>query len=225
MPFTPPPLSLDSLAAKLAKVSPEPLSGRTVEALHAHYQEMSLWNQRLSLIGPGTAGEIVARHYGESLAALPLLPPDAHCGLDLGSGAGFPGIVLAAARPGLEMTFVEAREKKWAFLLAAVRRAALPCTALNVRVGVPLPAGLPARLNLVTSRALKLDRELLGALAERLTDDGCLLLWVGGDDPDLPPSLTADGSIRLPGSERRRILRLRRASGEPGSEQAGSERA
>jgi 16S rRNA (guanine527-N7)-methyltransferase len=149
-------------------------------------------------------------HYGESLAALPLLPPEARVGLDLGSGAGFPGIVLAAARPGLEMTFVEARERKWAFLLAAIRRASLPCTALNVRVGSPLPAGLPARLDLVTTRALKLDPGMLDALAERLSDHGCLLLWVGGEDPGLSPALSVDGSVRLPGSERRRILRLRR---------------
>jgi len=211
MPFSLPPLSRDDFAAELAKHSPEPLSARTVDALFAHYQELSLWNRRLSLIGPGTAGEIVARHYGESLTALPLLPKDVRVGLDLGSGAGFPGIVLAAARSGLAMTFVEAREKKWAFLLAAIRRASLPCTALNVRVNAPLPAGLPARLDLVTTRALKLDPEMLDALAERLSDHGCLLLWVGGEDPGIPPALTADGSVRLPGSERRRILRLRRA--------------
>lgn len=210
MPFSLPPLSRDEFAAELARHSPEPLSSRTVEALHAHYQELSLWNQRLSLVGPGTAREIVARHYGEALAALPLLPPRAEAGLDLGSGAGFPGIVLAAARPGLTMTFVEAREKKWAFLLAAIRRASLPCTALNVRVGFPLPAGLPARLDLVTSRALKLDSGTLDALAKRLSDQGCLLLWVGGEDPGLSPALSVDGSVRLPGSERRRILRLRR---------------
>lgn len=212
MPFPLPSISRDAFAVELARHSPEPLSERTIDALFAHYQELSLWNRRLSLIGPGTAGEIVARHYGESLAALPLLPGNGEglTGLDLGSGAGFPGIVLAAAWPGLSMTFVEAREKKWAFLLAAVRRASLPCTALNVRVGAPLPAGLPARLDLVTSRALKLDAEVLGALAERLSPDGCLLLWVGGEDPDLPPALSAEGSVRLPGSERRRILRLRR---------------
>lgn len=210
MPFPLPPLPREAFAAELAKHSPEPLSQQAVEALFAHYQELSLWNRRLSLIGPGTAGEIVERHYGESLAALPLLPEIARTGLDLGSGAGFPGIVLAAARPGLAMTFVEAREKKWAFLLAAIRRASLPCTALNVRVGLPLPAGLPARLDLVTTRALKLDPEMLDALAERLSDDGCFLLWVGGDDPELSPALTVEGSIRLPGSERRRILRLRR---------------
>jgi len=211
MPFALPPLSLDQLAAELAKHSPEPLVEGTVEALFAHYQELSLWNQRLSLVGPGTAGQVVARHYGESLAALPLVSPEARVGLDLGSGAGFPGFVLAAARPGLAMTFVEAREKKWAFLLAASRRASLPSTALNVRVGAPLPAGLPARLDLITSRALKLPSEMLEALAERLSASGCFLLWVGDEDPGIPPALVADGSIRLPGSERRRILRLRHA--------------
>ena len=211
MPFSLPSLSRDTFAAELAKYSPEPLSAQTVDALYAHYQELSLWNRRLSLIGPGTVGEIVERHYGESLAALPLIPPEAAVGLDLGSGAGFPGIVLAAARPGLSMTLVEAREKKWAFLLAAIRRASLPSSALNVRVGSPLPAGLPARLDLITSRALKLDPGTLTALAERLSDHGRLLLWVGGEDPQIPPALAADGSVRLSGSERRRILRLRRA--------------
>lgn len=212
MPFPLPPLSRDAFAAELAKHSPEHLSARAIDALYAHYQELSLWNRRLSLIGPGTAGEIVARHYGESLAALPLLPEEARVGLDLGSGAGFPGIVLAAARPDLTVILVEAREKKWAFLLAAIRRASLPCAALNVRVGVPLPAGLPARLDLVTTRALKLDSEMLDALAERLSEHGCLLLWVGGEGPEIPPALAVDGSVRLPGSERRRILRLRLSS-------------
>lgn len=214
MPFKPPSITHDAFAAELAKHSPEPLSERTVDALFAHYQEMSRWNQRVSLIGPGTADEIVARHYGESLAALPLLPVEARVGLDLGSGAGFPGIVLAAARPGLAMTLVEPRQKKWAFLLAAARAASLPCTVLDVRVSVPLPAGLLARpdvrFDLVTVRALKLGPDVLDALAERLADHGRILMWVGGDDPDLPPRLSADASIRLKGSERRRILSLRR---------------
>ena len=208
MPFALPPFSNEQLAAELARHAPEPLSAQAVEALYAHYQELSLWNRRLSLVGPGTAGEIVARHYGESLAALPLVAREAGQGLDLGSGAGFPGFVLAAARPGLVVTFVEAREKKWAFLLAASRRASLPCAALNVRVAAPLPAGLPARLDLITSRALKLSADMLAALAERLNPSGCFLLWVGGEAPALPGGLVVDGEVRLSGSERRRILRI-----------------
>lgn len=212
MPFALPPLHRDQLIEGLARVSPpsEPLDDRAVDALLAHYRELSVWNQRLSLIGPGTLGEILERHYGESLAALPLIPADACFGLDAGSGAGFPGLVLAAARPGLEMTLVEARERKWAFLSAAARKASLPCRCLNVRVELPLPAGLPASLDVVTARALKLDPDVLGALAERLGPEGRVLLWVGEDVPPLPPNLVCGRTVRIPGSRSRRILELRR---------------
>ena len=211
MPFALPPLSLDDFAAGVRNLSPEPLSDLSTEALYAHYRELSGWNQRLSLIGPGTADEILERHYGEALVALPLVPPEARVAVDIGSGAGFPGIVLAAARPGLEMTLVEARERKWSFLLAAARKASLPCRGLNARVDVPLPPGLPESIDVVTARALKLDPEVLAALAGRLADNGHVLLWVGEHDPELPPDLTPGGSVRLSGSEKRRILSLVRS--------------
>jgi len=210
MPFALPPISRKNLAKGLAAFSPEPLDSRALDALHAHYKELSVWNQRLSLIGPGTIDEVLERHYGESLAALELIPAEAGKGLDIGSGAGFPGLVLAAARPGLEMTLVEAREKKWAFLSAAARKASLPCRCLNVRVSVPLPAGIPASLDLVTARALKLEPDVLGALAERLGPAGRVLLWLGEEDPELPATLAPGRSVKLPGSQRRRILELYR---------------
>src|SRR5437763_13840669 len=114
MAFALPEISRSDFAGGLRRLSPEPLDERALDALYTHYKELALWNRRMSLIGPGTAQGILARHYGESLAALPLLPVDARRGLDLGSGAGFPGIVLAAPRPGLEMTLAEARERKGA---------------------------------------------------------------------------------------------------------------
>jgi 16S rRNA (guanine527-N7)-methyltransferase len=205
-----PDLSRSEFERQLALRSPEPLSAASADALYVHYQELRVWNRKLSLVGPGTAGEVVGRHYGEALAALPLIPPGSRQGLDIGSGAGFPGIVLAAARPGLEMTLVEPRERKWSFLLAAARKASLPCQVLNARVQLPLPAGLPERLDLVTVRALRLDTDVLAVLARRLTPEGLFLLWVGEKDPELPPDLEPAGSVPLEGSERRRILRLRR---------------
>jgi 16S rRNA (guanine527-N7)-methyltransferase len=215
MAFALPEISRSGFAEALLRLSPEPLGERAVDALYAHYQELALWNRRMSLIGPGTANEILARHYGESLAALPLLPADARRGLDLGSGAGFPGIVLAAARPGLEMALVEARERKWAFLSAAVRKAALPCRCLDARVQVPLPAGLPESIDVITSRALRLPADVWSALASRLDANGRVLLWVGEHDPELPVDLTVCGSLPLAGSEKRRVLALRRASPGP----------
>jgi 16S rRNA (guanine(527)-N(7))-methyltransferase RsmG len=211
MAFSLPEISRADFGAEIHRLSPGPLEQSSVDALFAHYRELALWNRRMSLIGPGTAGEILARHYGESLAALPLLPAGARRGIDLGSGAGFPGLVLAATAPDLEMTLVEAQERKWAFLAAVARKAALPCRCLNVRVHLPLPAGLPETFELITSRALRLDPRVWDALASRLTAEGRLLIWTGEHDPELPPSFVASGSVPLAGSAKRRILALRRA--------------
>lgn len=215
MAFRLPSISRSDFTSHVAALSPEPLSGEALDSLYALYEELARWNLKVNLIGPGTAGEILERHFGESLAALPLISSGARSGLDLGSGAGFPGLVLAAARPGLAMTLVEARERKWAFLLAAARKASLNCRCLNARVQVPLPAGLPETLDVITSRALRLDPKTWGALAERLESGGRVLLWAGGHDPDLPPELVADGGVQLAGSERRRILALRSTSPGP----------
>jgi hypothetical protein len=69
----PPPLARDRFGARLAVNGQRELSPSAVGALHAHYLELLRWNRLVSLIGPGTEGELVERHYGESLAALPWL--------------------------------------------------------------------------------------------------------------------------------------------------------
>src|SRR4051794_16102071 len=213
MAFTLPEISRHDFGAEILRLSPRTLGEPSIDALFAHYRELALWNRRMSLIGPGTAGEILARHYGESLAALPLIPAGAKSAIDLGSGAGFPGLVLAAAAaPELQVTLVEAQERKWAFLAAVARKPALPCRCLNVRVQLPLPAGLPETFDLITTRALRLDPRIWDALASRLTAEGRLLIWAGEHDPELPPSFVASGSLPLAGSAKRRILALRRAS-------------
>ena len=212
MPAALPEIPAAEFARRLRALAPEPLGAAAVAALHAHYQELRRWSPRLALIGPGTAQEVLARHYGESLAALPLLaslPPDAGPLVDVGSGAGFPGFVLAAARPDLAAVLIESRERKWAFLRAAARRAALPVRCLNARVALPLPRELPERIGCVTTRALKLPAPVLAALAERLAAGGRILLWVGAEDPELPPGLEVGGSVRLAGSANRRIVEVR----------------
>lgn len=209
-----PEISSAEFATGIAARAPEAVSEAATAALYAHYLELRRWNERLALVGPGTASDVLGRHYGEALAALPLIAGDARWAVDLGSGAGFPGLVLAAARPGLEMHLVEARERKWSFLASAARKAALPCRPLNVRVSSPLPSGLPASIDLVTVRALKLDVHVLTALAERLSPRGCMLLWLGEETPELPRELSPHASVRLAGGERRRILQLRLATQE-----------
>ena len=71
----------------------------------------------------------------------------------------------------------------------------------------------PADFDLVTARAVRLEPEVLGALASRLTPGGRVLLWIGEEVPELPPNLIPDREMPLAGSDRRRILGLRRREG------------
>lgn len=194
----------------LERISGLLLTDAQASALHAHYQELRLWNRRLSLIGPGTLDEVLERHYGESLAPLSMIPPTCREVLDLGSGAGFPGLVLAAMLPSARVTLIEARERKWAFLRSAARRASLPVQCLNARISHSPPDGVAGKLDLLTARALKLPTEQLEALAERLTPEGQMLFWVGQEAPAPPRGWCLGRELPLPGAERRRVLEYRR---------------
>jgi hypothetical protein len=70
---------------------------------------------------------------------------------------------------------------------------------------------MPETIDLITARALKLEPDVLQAFAGRLRPEGRILLWVGEKDPDLPPDLMPGRSVKIAGSERRRILELRRS--------------
>lgn len=208
-----PDLPLEEFRRRLeAAAPPVDLTPPLVHALHAHYRELRRWNPGLSLVGPGAAADVVERHYAESLEGVPLIPTGARTLVDVGSGAGFPGFVLAAALPEVAVTLVEPRERRWAFLLAASRRAALPCRCLGARVGSPLPAGLPERIDVVTTRALRLPPQALEALAERLTGSARVLVWAGEAAPPGPSGFTVVAERPIPGSTHRRIIAFARTS-------------
>ncbi|MEM9558258.1 MAG: RsmG family class I SAM-dependent methyltransferase [Acidobacteriota bacterium] len=211
---------VDGLAESLGATLVESLAPATIAALLAHYDEMRRWNRRLSLVGPGTAAEVVERHYAESLAALPLVEA-AGTLVDVGTGAGFPGLVLAAARPGLDVLAIEPRQRKWAFLESALRKMrqavrreggdvdSLSCRIANARVERPLPPALqfPPSIDLVASRALALPTEILSLFMER--DPWTrFLLWLGRLDPEPPPGLVIGRRLALPGAEHRRVVEL-----------------
>ena len=205
-----PMLEREEFDIRLQECSPVPISAQVRADLYLHYQELRRWNRSLSLVGPSPRDEIVERHYGESLAAAPLIGKEDKKAVDLGSGAGFPGLVLAMARPDLEVFLVEARERKWAFLTTVCRKAALSATCLNARVGATLPEGVPETIDVVTSRALKLSPEVLAAVTRRLSPAGQLLLWTGKTDPRMPAGLTVVASRPLAGATARRLIQVRR---------------
>jgi 16S rRNA (guanine527-N7)-methyltransferase len=210
-----PRLSENELAQRLRAALPEAeLEPAVLRRLYGHYEELRRWAPRVDLIGPGSAARAVERHFAESLAALPFLPAPARSGapqpgvtlLDLGSGAGFPGLVLAAARPDLEVVLVEPRERRRAFLAAVARRAGLRVAILGARVSTSALSELPDGVAVVTARALRLESTVWSALAGRLAPGAALLLWTGASPPEIPELFEPQRALRLPES-RERMLR------------------
>ena len=97
------------------------LSGSQVSQLLAHYELLLKWNRRLSLTSIESPAEIVERHYCESLFAGSLLPEGRLTVVDVGSGAGFPGVPIAILRPESEFVLVESHQRKAVFLMEACR--------------------------------------------------------------------------------------------------------
>lgn len=203
------PLTQAEFARRLRKFHAAELTAEALRKLFVHYQELSAWAATIALIGPGAREELFERHYAESLAALPWLPqegdfPQARL-LDLGSGAGFPGWILAAARPDMDVTLVEPRERKWAFLVTAARRARLSCRCLNARVSPNSLADFPDRIDLVTVRALRLETTTWASLLPLLAPGARVLIWSGEVAEALPPPFVAGRCLVLSG--RHRVLR------------------
>lgn len=101
------------------------LENDPVDDILLYCRELSKWNKRINLIARNTpAAEILEKHFLDSLTLLPII--DLYGGtsatlLDVGTGAGFPGLVLAAARSELQVTLVESRQKRVSFLRHIIR--------------------------------------------------------------------------------------------------------
>jgi len=96
------------------------LSEAQVQRLRDHYELLCRWNARINLTSLRTLEDVVTRHFAESLFLAEQLP-DKGTVVDVGSGAGFPGVPISVARPGLKVTLVDSNGKKAAFLQEVVR--------------------------------------------------------------------------------------------------------
>ncbi len=203
-----PELGREELALALEPLVGGPLDAELLERLWIHYRELRRWNRSYSLVGPGTFDDAVSRHYAESLAALELLEPSDSVLVDVGSGAGFPGFVLTAARPDLETTLVEARQKKWSFLTLVTQKSALPCNCLNARVISALKREFPKQIDVVTTRAVKLSEAEINVLSARMSPEGRFLAWCGREVPIGMTGFRVGRQVPMGDSAHRRVVEL-----------------
>lgn len=97
------------------------LDAEQLEALERHYVLLRRWNERLNLTSVHSVEELAMLHYCESVLLAWLLPQGELLVGDVGSGAGFPGYVMAVVRPELKITLIESDQRKAVFLREASR--------------------------------------------------------------------------------------------------------
>lgn len=140
------------------------------------------WQRTHNLVARSTVDDVWTRHVADSLQLLDHAPDGFRHWVDLGSGAGFPGLVVAIAckeQPERRFTLVEANGKKAAFLRAAIRESGARATVVAERIEKHAPAAEPA--DVVSARALAPLAELLGLGAPYLRDGGVMLFLKGQD--------------------------------------------
>lgn len=128
------------------------VSRETLMRLKAYVGLLLEWNERYNLIAGSTAVDIWRRHVWDSAQLVPYIPADAHSLADLGSGAGFPGLVLAILlrdRPNFRTVLFESTGKKAAFLQAAATATGVAVEVRNSRI----EEARPEPFDVVTARA------------------------------------------------------------------------
>lgn len=157
------------------------VSRETAQALDLYVAQLRRWQGVKNLVGPATLAEVWTRHVADALQ-LHALAPEAGTWLDLGSGAGIPGLILAIAgrhRPGFRVDLVESNARKCAFLLETARLTGAPAHIRTARIEDAV--GAYAGVAVVCARAVAPLTQLL-AWAEPLLTTGTLGLFPKGRD-------------------------------------------
>src|ERR1700739_3984815 len=148
---------------KAAALALTPVSRETEGRLDRYVELLLEWQAKTNLVAPSTLPNIWTRHISDSLQLL-TLAPSAKAWADLGSGGGFPGVVLACAlaeTPGTRVHLVERNAKKAAFLREALRVTAAPGTIHLADIGDSVDR-VVGNVDCVTARALAPLHQLIG---------------------------------------------------------------
>jgi 16S rRNA (guanine527-N7)-methyltransferase len=181
-------------------ISPASLgvSRETFDRLQRFKSVFDLWQKRINLVAPGTVSAFWQRHVADSVQ-LDRFAPDAAHWVDLGSGGGFPGLVLAALRtehPLCRTSLIESNGKKAAFLREAARTAGISAEIQSERLESALPR-LTRPIHVISARALAPLPQLV-AWTEDLLKTGSLGLYLKGRDATSEiDALDCPASLRL----------------------------
>lgn len=155
------------------------VSRETLQALNVFADDVLHWTTRINLVAPTTREELWRRHIADSAQLFPLVPLGAGTWCDIGSGGGFPAIVLAIisreSLPQLRFSLIESDKRKAAFLLLEIAKLNLNAEIFSSRAEL-IP---PLRSDVVSARALSSLSKALPMVHRHLSSAGTALLHKG----------------------------------------------
>ena len=164
------------------------ISLEQITILYKYINELRRWNQAINLTGARTTRELVIKHVLDSLTGLLALPASIGRLVDIGTGAGLPGIPLKIVRPTLEATLIESTNKKAAFLINACAHLGLQ----GVRVVCERAERFTGTFDIAVARAVGPPARVAGLARPLVRPGGHLLLYLGPRGPqaigDRPPA-------------------------------------
>jgi 16S rRNA (guanine527-N7)-methyltransferase len=193
---------------------------RGIEQMGAHFALLLKWSRKINLTSLTRPEEIAVRHFGESLFLNKVLTklgaPEDGLLVDVGSGAGFPGLPLKVVWPALFTVLLEPNQKKATFLKEVVRSAGIDGVEVRAsRLDESLATDnaarkiLRGRASIVTMRAVAVSAELTADLRKLLRPGGLLALFLGEEDAVTArtfPGFEWNAPVAIPHSERRVIV-------------------
>ena len=178
-------MDADRIAALLEPyLGGAPVSPKLAMQLQAYLDLLLRWNVHINLTGVRDAGQIVTRHFGESLFAAHVLREAgafaSTAGLaptlaDVGSGAGFPGIPIKLFAPEVQLTLIESQNKKATFLREVVRTLGIE----GAEVFCGRAENWNPRATIVTQRAVEKFERVLPVAASLVAEAGTLCVLIG----------------------------------------------
>jgi len=185
-----------------------PLSPQQIDALVRYVDLLLSWNDKVNLTAITNPSAIVDKHLLDSLAVVPFVARGSRV-LDVGTGAGLPSVVLAIARPSVQIIAVESIQKKVSFVRAVSRELRLPITVEPIRLEQRKPE---PTFDFVVSRATFEPAEWVTRGAPFVRSGGSLVAMLSAHQlaPDAPAGfVSAAGAEHVLGGAVRRLVRYR----------------
>ncbi len=162
------------------------VSRETLERLVVFESILKKWQGTINLVSPGSLDNVWHRHFADSAQVLSLAPEDARNWVDLGSGAGFPGLVLAILRAGRGLesdqvahVLIESDQRKAAFMREVARQTGVTVDIIVERIELSSTHDRISSVDIITARALAPMSRLIGLSADLFAKGGLGLFLKG----------------------------------------------